>query len=162
MSKLRTVKRSPKGTRAWLVGGMRIQRTLDPISFRNSNTVCFKTLTQVGTPLMIGRLSCRKWDWKILWTPLYRVDLGRVVAREREKYIYRTTPRSDKRDEMSNFKPFQRTTQKEVNISNDHIYCPVRFFTAYWKLMQSRLAVLWDRLWTFWRLPCQQEWKMET
>lgn len=26
---------------------------------------------------------------------------------------------------MSNFKPFQRTTQKEVNISNDHIYCPV-------------------------------------
>lgn len=54
MSKLRTVKRSPKGTRAWLVGGIRIQRTLDPISFRNSNTVCFKTLTQVGMLLVQG------------------------------------------------------------------------------------------------------------
>ena len=49
MSKLRTVKRSPKGTRAWLVGGMRIQRTLDPISFRNSNT-----LTQVSMLLVQG------------------------------------------------------------------------------------------------------------
>lgn len=54
LSKLRTVKRSPKGTRAWLVGGIRIQRTLDPISFRNSNTVCFKTLTQVGMLLVQG------------------------------------------------------------------------------------------------------------
>lgn len=54
MSKLRTVKRSPKGTRAWLVGRMRIQRTLGPISFRNSNTVCFKTLTQVGMLLVQG------------------------------------------------------------------------------------------------------------
>lgn len=29
-------------------------KNLDPISFRNSNTVCFKTLTQVGMLLVQG------------------------------------------------------------------------------------------------------------